>query len=566
MSSADQLAVETARAQGGERCPVCELPINSALACSRCQWPLRGDYRLGELTEEIVRLFEEQLQTAQRRFDLAAAVRVARAGDRLQLAELEALIRGGTPDPAERDAALRDAPVAGVPSTPSAHGVRTARDLLSRLPSESGAVIIRVDDEGVLASIFERAPGGELRERAELGAWPWPTVLPALSTNPVERRFQLAGGIGRHPVDPAAVEESLRSWLTAMDDLPPRVGVFSTLPGWVVPSQVVDELQRRCSAEVLAPDPAGAPRPAVIRCPAEITAVSIADAPLRGHCATVACGGIDGSLRVWSVPSGESLADPVFEPGRITAIEVSDQGVLVSGGWDGGVRVRRIGEDAQPRLLHGHSGRVNAVQLRGDVVFSIGDDGRVRRSTLRGTAEDTPGAFPLRVGLSGNALLAVTADGGLLVTGGGDAVVRVWHGATAERLAEISTDATVSALAFDPAQRRLAIGGADGTVRIYDIATQRQRDDLTGHAGPVRAIALRRGMALTGDESGCIRRWRTTSERTLGPAEVIGTHGGPIRGLATLTEELVISAGHGRLIRVWSLPPVGSHSRIKEPK
>jgi len=75
---------------------------------------------------------------------------------------------------------------------------------------------------------------------------------------------------------------------------------------------------------------------------------------------------------------------------------------------------------------------------------------------------------------------------------------------------------SVLCLAFGPAGRSktiLASGGADGTIRLWDVDAGKEKAILRGHAAPVRSLALsRNGRVLaSAGEDGTIKLWDVTS-------------------------------------------------------
>ena len=82
--------------------------------------------------------------------------------------------------------------------------------------------------------------------------------------------------------------------------------------------------------------------------------------------------------------------------------------------------------------------------------------------------------------------MAVSPDGQLLATAGGDGTVRMWDPATGEHRHTLTGhDGQVFAVAFSPDGQLLATASDDGTVRLWDPATGEHRRTLTGHTGAV---------------------------------------------------------------------------------
>ena len=77
----------------------------------------------------------------------------------------------------------------------------------------------------------------------------------------------------------------------------------------------------------------------------------------------------------------------------------------------------------------------------------------------------------------------------------------------------------VDSVAFSPDGKTLATGSADGTVRLWDVATHRpDRRALTGHTGPVTSVAFSPdGKTLaSGSADGTVRLWDVATHRQIG--------------------------------------------------
>src|SRR5262249_55625829 len=132
----------------------------------------------------------------------------------------------------------------------------------------------------------------------------------------------------------------------------------------------------------------------------------------------------------------------------------------------------------------------------------------------QGTLEGHPG---------GVGSIVFSRNGKQLATAGKDRGVQVLDLATRKPLASAPWLAT--SLAFAPGRAMLAVGGKNGTVRLWDLHRPEQCRLLPGHVGEVTALAFspRGHLLASGDESGVIRLWEpgTGQERSgpRGPAD-----------------------------------------------
>ena len=135
--------------------------------------------------------------------------------------------------------------------------------------------------------------------------------------------------------------------------------------------------------------------------------------------------------------------------------------------------------------------------------------------------------------------VGVTPDGQRAISGGADGTLRVWDmttGAAAQTL--IGHAGGVTALAVTPDGRRAVSGGDDGMLRVWNLDTSEAERTLDGSIGRVRAVTVmpdgRR--LVSGSEDGILRIWDIdtgTLERTLTGHERMGAGRAGDAGWAT---------------------------------
>ena len=250
---------------------------------------------------------------------------------------------------------------------------------------------------------------------------------------------------------------------------------------------------------------------------------------------TAVSGGFDGTVRVWDLAGTAAPLVLTGHDGQVHAVAVSADGrTAVSGGFDSElgvvagrvrlsdstVRIWDLAGTAAPRVLTCH-GWILAVAVSADgrTAVSGGDDGTVRVWDLAGTA-----APLVLTGHDGQVNgVAVSADGRTAVSGGDDGTVRVWDLAgtadmglaarpkkrrkgTAPRLLT-GHDGRVSAVAVSAGGRIAVSGGRDGTLRMWDLADDREKARWMADAG-ILTVAINTAIALAGDTAGQVHALR----------------------------------------------------------
>ena len=112
--------------------------------------------------------------------------------------------------------------------------------------------------------------------------------------------------------------------------------------------------------------------------------------------------------------------------------------------------------------------------------------------------------------------LAFSPDGERLASGGDDRTIRIWN--VAQRKAMVITNQTYSIqrLAFSPDGRTLAVASLDQYVKILDADNGELQRELRGHRGLVTCLAFsREGRSLiTGSTDSTVRVWDTMPQET----------------------------------------------------
>jgi sugar lactone lactonase YvrE len=235
-----------------------------------------------------------------------------------------------------------------------------------------------------------------------------------------------------------------------------------------------------------------------------------------------------------------------------------DGKTVITGDWDGTVKLWDVGEREVRQALSGHKRPVRGVALApdGSWLASVTDEkaGHLRVWDLAAGAE----RLTLKAPKGGLQAVAVSPDGTTIATGGvagkEGGEVRLWDAATGHDRGVLRGHvAEVAAVAFAPDGRLLATAGSkDNLVKLWDLKTLSEARTLAGHAQRVNAVAFSPdGRTLaTASRDGRVRLWdvATGDER-----RALQGDARDVRAVAFSPDSGTLATASGDLARLWDV-------------
>lgn len=212
-----------------------------------------------------------------------------------------------------------------------------------------------------------------------------------------------------------------------------------------------------------------------------------------GDGARIVSAGDDGSVSLWSVADGKRLHRFTGHTGKVLSLDVSADGTWVAtASWDGTVRLWNIADLKPGPVFKGHRGPVNGVVFSpdGTRVYSASYDGRIGRWSV---AEGALVRMIYKHGWGLN-VLKVLDGGHALVFGSLNGDVGVVDAETGELVKPLTAHTRpVLSMALLAKPGLLATGGGDGVIRIYRTGDWDMLEEYRNPYGPVWAMDFAAG-------------------------------------------------------------------------
>jgi WD40 repeat protein len=210
---------------------------------------------------------------------------------------------------------------------------------------------------------------------------------------------------------------------------------------------------------------------------------------------TLASGSWDHTIRLWDVVTGACLRVLAAHTGWVRSVAFSPDGRwLVSGSQDATMRLWDWQTGDCVQILTGHQGQIWSVAFSPDglCLASSSDDKTVRLwevATGQCVRVLTGHTRPIRS-------VVFSPDGQFLASGSEDQVIRLWEVATGQHCRTLTGHTSqVWSLSFHPKGRSLASGSGDQTVRFWDIHSGQCLKVIQGHASQIWSVAFSGGAA-----------------------------------------------------------------------
>jgi len=274
-------------------------------------------------------------------------------------------------------------------------------------------------------------------------------------------------------------------------------------------------------------------------------------AALSDDARLIVSGGWDGRIRLWHAPTGRCLREFNGHSDWVRSIALTpDDRKVVSAGWDKTIRVWDVSTGECLHVLTGHTKQIESVRLAfdGRIAVSAGWDGFVRLWNL---TEGVPvRSIETHEGRIND--VAVTNDGRTILSCGEDDRIKLLNTSDGSiQTTFVADQRGAKAVAIRDDGRWAVTAGNDGSLKIWDLTQRKMHAELKGHSSAAVAVCFSTDgeWILSGSRDRTIRLWNLN---TLECRRTMRGHADTVTSLAVSRDSRwALSASADETVRLW---------------
>ena len=250
---------------------------------------------------------------------------------------------------------------------------------------------------------------------------------------------------------------------------------------------------------------------------------------------TIASGSADGMIKLWNVESGKEIHTLNGHRGSVNSISFSPDGkTIASGDADGKIKIWNVASSKEIRTL---SESQDSVKIR----------------ILSGYQESI-GSLTLNEHNAPVNSVSFSPDGKTIASGGADGKIKIWNVASSKEILTLNEhNAPVNSVSFSPDGKTIASGGADGKIKIWNVASSKEILTLNEHNAPVNSVSFSPdGKTIaSGGADGKIKIWNVASSKEI---RTLSGHQNSVMSVSFSPDgKTIASGGADGKIKIWNV-------------
>ncbi|MCT7950862.1 serine/threonine protein kinase [Ancylothrix sp. C2] len=273
----------------------------------------------------------------------------------------------------------------------------------------------------------------------------------------------------------------------------------------------------------------------------------------------VASGSLDDTIKLWNINTGELFTTLFGHLNAVNSVAFTPDGTLLAScSDDGTIKLWNPSKGVLVATLKGHLRDINSVAISADgkLLASGSEDRTVKLWDL--TKGFTGNDFkPMRIfsGRSGMIKCVTFSPKAERVASGGlDNNIYIWNVANGDLLSTLSGHFnSINTLAISPDGNILASGSKDQTIKIWDISKNNPMllRSLTGHTNMVNSVVFspQGNTLISGSSDNTIKLWQVSTGKLIG--SLVGHLGGVNVVVLAPDGKTILSGSSDKTIKIW---------------